>query len=64
MDAAPDEPSLLGPLDIVLLLGGAAAIIAGLTTLVPAWVIVVGIVAFVLGALLPLIARRRRAIRR
>jgi hypothetical protein len=60
----PSEPTLFGPVDIALLLGGAAAIIAGLTTLLPTWVIVVGIVAFALGGVLPLVGRRRRAVRR
>jgi hypothetical protein len=55
-----------GPFDAVLLLGGAAAIIAGLTALVPAWVIVVGIIAFALGSVLPLRTfwRRRAGARR
>ena len=41
---------------------GAAAIIAGLTTLLPAWAIVVGIVVFALGGAAPLRTfwRRRR----
>jgi hypothetical protein len=43
-----------GPIGAVLLLGGAAVIIAGLTTLLPAWAIVVGIVMFALGCLAPL----------
>ena len=57
---APDDAGA-GPLDAVLLLGGAAAVIAGLTSLVPTWVLVAGIVAFCLGAILPLRSFWRRA---
>jgi hypothetical protein len=62
---APDGP-WAGPVAAGLLLGGAAAIIAGLTTLVPAWVIVAGIGAFALGCVLPLVRfwRRRDRARR
>lgn len=61
----PDEGGA-GPLDAVLLVGGAAAIIAGLTTLVPGWVLVAGIAAFALGSVLPLrsLWRRRAGARR
>jgi Flp pilus assembly protein TadB len=43
-----------GPLDAGLLFVGAAVVIAGLTTLLPAWTIAVGAVAFVLGGALML----------
>ena len=59
-EEAPAEGST-GPLAAVLLLGGAGLIIAGLTALVPTWVLACGIGAFVLGALLPLRAFRRQA---
>ena len=60
---ALDGDRAFRPLDAVLLLGGAAVIIAGLTTLLPAWTIVAGIVVFVLGSVLPLRTfwRRTRA---
>jgi hypothetical protein len=57
---APDDGGA-GPLDAVLLLGGAAAVIAGLTSLVPGWVLAAGAIAFVLGAVLPLRTFWRRA---
>jgi hypothetical protein len=57
---APDDAGA-GPLDAVLLLGGAAAVIAGLTSLVPTWVLVAGVAAFCLGAILPLRSFWRRA---
>ncbi len=50
----PIEPRPLDAASIVLVLVGAAAIIAGLTTLLPAWMIVVGIAAFAIGCALPL----------
>ena len=43
-----------GPLGAGLLFAGAAVVIAGLTTLLPAWTIAVGAVAFVLGGTLVL----------
>jgi membrane protein implicated in regulation of membrane protease activity len=54
----------LGPIAVTLLVGGAAATIAGLTTLVPGWVLLVGLATFAVGAAVPLWAfwrRRRRA---
>ena len=61
VDRAPDD-SGVGPIGAVLLLGGAAVIIAGLTTVLPAWAIIVGIGVFALGCVAPLWAfwRRRR----
>lgn len=43
-----------GPLDAALLIGGATAVIAGLTSIAPTAVLVVGLIAFCLGAVLPL----------
>jgi hypothetical protein len=62
---APDDGGP-GPFDLVLLLGGAGAVIAGLTSLAPVWVLWAGVVAFVLGAILPLrsLWRLRAAARR
>ncbi len=57
----PDERTA-GPLAIVLLFGGAAAVIAGLTSLVPGWVLVAGIVVFCLGGVLPLLSFWRRGV--
>jgi hypothetical protein len=57
---APDAAGA-GPLDAVLLLAGAAAVIAGLASIAPMWVLVVGAVAFALGAILPLRTFWRRA---
>ena len=51
----------IGPLAATLLLVGAALIIAGLTTLVPMWVLAGGVGLFVLGAVVPLRAMRRGA---
>ena len=64
VDSGPDE-TWVGPVGAALLLGGAAVIIAGLTTLLPAWAIVVGIVVFALGGAAPLWTfwRRRLATR-
>jgi hypothetical protein len=58
---APDDGGA-GPLDIGLLFGGAGAVIVGLTSLVPGWVLVAGIVAFCLGAVLPLRSLWRRGV--
>jgi hypothetical protein len=58
----PDDGGA-GPIAAVLLLGGAAVVIAGLTALVPTWVLAGGVGVFVLGALLPLRSFRRRAAR-
>ena len=58
-DGAPDEAGV-GPVGAVLLLGGAAVIIAGLTTVLPAWAIVVGIAVFALGCVAPVWAFWRR----
>ena len=60
-DRAPDEAGV-GPVGAVLLLGGAAVIIAGLTTLLPAWAIVVGIAVFALGCAAPLWTFWRRRV--
>ena len=60
MFGAPDDGGA-GPLDAALLLVGAAAIVAGLTSLVPTWVLVAGLVVFGLGAVLPLRSFWRRA---
>lgn len=57
---APDEGGA-GPLDAVLLLTGAAGVIAGLASLAPMWVLVAGAVVFALGAILPLRTFWRRA---
>jgi hypothetical protein len=57
---APDEGGAGLP-DAVLLLGGAGAVIAGLTSLAPTWVLGAGTVSFVLGAILPLRTFWRRA---
>ncbi|MET0324556.1 MAG: hypothetical protein ABW219_04975 [Ilumatobacteraceae bacterium] len=62
---AEDRPGdgELGPVAVVLLVTGAALVIAGLTTLVPGWVLLVGLGTFVAGAAVPLwmFWRRRRA---
>jgi hypothetical protein len=57
---APDDGGA-GALDAALLLVGAAAIIAGLASLAPTWVLVAGAAAFALGAILPLRSFWRRA---
>ena len=59
---APDDGGA-GPLDAVLLLAGGGVIVAGLTDLVPTWMLACGAGAFVLGALLPLRTFWRRAAR-
>ncbi len=59
---APDDGGA-GPLDAALLLAGAGVIIAGLTALVPTWVLACGVGAFVLGAILPLRTFWRRGTR-
>jgi hypothetical protein len=58
---AADEGEL-GPVAVTLLLVGAALTIAGLTTLVPGWLLVVGLLTFATGAAVPLWTfwRRRR----
>ena len=58
MDEASDDGAI-GPLAVVLLLVGAGLVIAGLTALVPTWLLACGIGVFVLGAILPLRAVRR-----
>jgi membrane protein implicated in regulation of membrane protease activity len=64
VDSGPDETGVgpVGAVGAVLLLGGAAVIIAGLTTLLPAWAIVVGIVVFALGGAAPLWSFWRRRV--
>jgi hypothetical protein len=57
----PPDDGGAGPLAAALLLVGAAAIVAGLTSLVPTWVLVAGLVVFGLGAVLPLRSLWRRA---
>ena len=60
-EGSAGERGGIGPLAAVLLLGGAALVIAGLTTLVPMWVLACGVGLFVLGAVVPLRAMRRGA---
>jgi hypothetical protein len=59
-DDAADGGHQLGIVAVVLLLGGAALAIAAITTLVPAWVGVVGVVGFAAGAVVPLQSSWRR----
>jgi len=66
-DAASDADDVddgggLGPVAVALLLVGAALSIAGLTALVPGWLLAVGLLTFVAGAAAPLGGswRRRR----
>ena len=64
-DGAGDADDLtdegeLGPGAVTLLLVGAALTIAGLTTLVPGWLLVVGLLTFAAGAAVPLWTFRRR----
>jgi membrane protein implicated in regulation of membrane protease activity len=54
----------LGPVAVVLLVVGAALAIAGLTTLVPGWLLVVGVLTFAAGAVVPLWTSWRRRRRR
>ncbi len=61
VDSGPDDVGV-GPVGAVLLLAGAAVIIAGLTTLLPAWAIVVGIGVFALGGAAPLWTFWRRRV--
>jgi membrane protein implicated in regulation of membrane protease activity len=60
-DGASDDAGV-GPIGAVALLVGAAVIIAGLTTVLPAWAIVAGVVVFAVGCAAPLWTfwRRRR----
>jgi membrane protein implicated in regulation of membrane protease activity len=59
VDGVPDETGV-GTMGAVLLLGGAAVVIAGLTTVLPAWSILVGSAVFALGCVAPLWAFWRR----
>ena len=56
---AADEGEL-GPVAVTLLLVGAALTIAGLTTLVPGWLLVVGLLTFATGAARTSTGARRR----